>query len=164
MAIPEHFASLRQARDDFERRFILGALRRNRGNVSRHRGRAGHRALELLPEIEGVRDRRGAGVATFQVPQNLPARVPARQPVDSPAGAGAGAGCAAMKQRLLLPEANTGGDGNNRASSFFSCFFPVSRTGWTLVNSLPFAYRLGDLKKSVSMGISNPSNDSRGSD
>ena len=35
MTIPENFSSLREARDDFERRFILAALRRNRGNVSR---------------------------------------------------------------------------------------------------------------------------------
>ncbi|MGH9442930.1 MAG: sigma-54-dependent transcriptional regulator [Thermoanaerobaculia bacterium] len=35
VAIPENFSSLREARDDFERRFILAALRRNRGNVSK---------------------------------------------------------------------------------------------------------------------------------
>ena len=33
--VPADFSSLRQARDDFERRFILAALRKNRGNVTR---------------------------------------------------------------------------------------------------------------------------------
>ena len=33
--VPPDGSSLRQARDDFERRFILAALRKNRGNVSR---------------------------------------------------------------------------------------------------------------------------------
>ncbi|HWC66027.1 MAG TPA: sigma-54 dependent transcriptional regulator [Thermoanaerobaculia bacterium] len=35
IAVPADFSTLRQARDDFERRFILTALRKNRGNVSR---------------------------------------------------------------------------------------------------------------------------------
>jgi len=35
ISVPSDFSSLRQARDDFERRFILAALRKNRGNVSR---------------------------------------------------------------------------------------------------------------------------------
>ncbi len=53
MAIPEHFASLRQARDDFERRFILGALRRNRGNVSRTAEELGIERSNFYRKLKG---------------------------------------------------------------------------------------------------------------
>jgi two-component system, NtrC family, nitrogen regulation response regulator NtrX len=53
MAIPEHFSSLRQARDDFERRFILSALRRNRGNVSRTAEELGIERSNFYRKLKG---------------------------------------------------------------------------------------------------------------
>jgi two-component system nitrogen regulation response regulator NtrX len=53
VSIPEDFASLRQARDDFERRFILSALRRNRGNVSRTAEELGIERSNFYRKLKG---------------------------------------------------------------------------------------------------------------
>jgi two-component system, NtrC family, nitrogen regulation response regulator NtrX len=51
--MPTDFSSLRQARDDFERRFILAALRKNRGNVSRTAEELGIERSHFYRKLKG---------------------------------------------------------------------------------------------------------------
>ena len=51
--VPGDFSSLRQARDDFERRFILAALRKNRGNVSRTAEELGVERSHFYRKLKG---------------------------------------------------------------------------------------------------------------
>ena len=51
--VPSDFSSLRQARDDFERRFILAALRKNRGNVSRTAEQLGVERSHFYRKLKG---------------------------------------------------------------------------------------------------------------
>jgi two-component system nitrogen regulation response regulator NtrX len=53
VAVPEQFSSLRQARDDFERRFILSALRKNRGNVTRTAEELGLERSNFYRKLKG---------------------------------------------------------------------------------------------------------------
>ncbi len=53
MTIPEEFSSLREAREDFERRFILSALRKNRGNVSRTAEELGIERSNFYRKLKG---------------------------------------------------------------------------------------------------------------
>jgi two-component system nitrogen regulation response regulator NtrX len=51
--VPADFSSLRQARDDFERRFILAALRKNRGNVTRTAEELGIERSHFYRKLKG---------------------------------------------------------------------------------------------------------------
>ena len=51
--VPADFSSLRQARDDFERRFILAALRKNRGNVTRTAEELGVERSHFYRKLKG---------------------------------------------------------------------------------------------------------------
>ena len=51
--VPVDFSSLRQARDDFERRFILAALRKNRGNVTRTAEELGVERSHFYRKLKG---------------------------------------------------------------------------------------------------------------
>ena len=51
--VPADFSSLRQARDDFERRFILAALRKNRGNVTRAAEELGVERSHFYRKLKG---------------------------------------------------------------------------------------------------------------
>ncbi|HET9795773.1 MAG TPA: sigma-54 dependent transcriptional regulator [Thermoanaerobaculia bacterium] len=51
--MPADFSSLRQARDDFERRFILSALRKNRGNVTRTAEELGVERSHFYRKLKG---------------------------------------------------------------------------------------------------------------
>jgi two-component system nitrogen regulation response regulator NtrX len=51
--VPADFSSLRQARDDFERRFILAALRKNRGNVTRTAEQLGVERSHFYRKLRG---------------------------------------------------------------------------------------------------------------
>ena len=53
IAVPADFSSLRQARDDFERRFILSALRKNRGNVTRTAEELGVERSHFYRKLKG---------------------------------------------------------------------------------------------------------------
>jgi len=53
ISVPADFSSLRQARDDFERRFILAALRKNRGNVTRTAEELGVERSHFYRKLKG---------------------------------------------------------------------------------------------------------------
>jgi len=53
ISVPPDFSSLRQARDDFERRFILAALRKNRGNVTRTAEELGVERSHFYRKLKG---------------------------------------------------------------------------------------------------------------
>ena len=74
--LPED-APLRDARDDFERRYILAALRRHRGNVSHGRRGAAGREEQPVPEAEELRDRSRAGIARVTTPRAASSPAPA---------------------------------------------------------------------------------------
>ncbi len=53
ISVPSDFSSLREARDDFERRFILAALRKNRGNVTRTAEELGIERSHFYRKLKG---------------------------------------------------------------------------------------------------------------